>query len=161
MGNRDIKDAEPILQKVWAYVESDFTKAHPECPKPILSEVYRNPDLQRAYYAQGREPVARVNSQRRLAGLGPISEVENRKKVTNSKPGQSNHNFYPSKAIDMLFIEPGTKKISENRDWYLKLAKFVRAKFPEITWGADWNRNWKTEDERFLDQPHFETKRTA
>jgi hypothetical protein len=154
MGNRDIKDAEPRLQKAWAFVLANFVKAYPDFPKFILSEVYRSPDLQRAYYAQGREPVARVNSQRRLVGLGPISEDENRKKVTNSKPGQSKHQQSPSKAIDILFVIG--KTIVQDERYYKAMANMIRTFDPTITWGADWNRNGKTTDERFIDMPHFE-----
>lgn len=154
MGNRDIKDATPRLQRVWAHVEKNFAKLHPDFPKLILAEVYRSPDLQRAYYAQGREPVARVNSQRRLVGLAPISEAENRKKVTNSKPGQSKHQRMPSEAFDALFVEG--KTIVQDEKYYTALAVFIRDFDPEITWGADWNRNGKTSDEGFVDRPHFE-----
>jgi hypothetical protein len=154
MGNRDINDAVPRLQKVHAYVLANFAAAHPGFPKLILAEVHRSSDLQRAYYAQGREPLSRVNSQRRLVGLGPITEAENRKKVTNSKPGQSKHQKFPSEAVDYLFVDG--KTIVEEPKYYQALAEFIRAFDPSITWGADWNRNGKTSDEKFIDRPHFE-----
>ncbi len=158
MGNRDINDAVPALQKAWAHVKANFTEAHPNYPPFILSEVYRSPDLQRAYYAQGREKVAIVNSLRRAVGLAPISELENRKKVTNSRPGTSKHQQTPSKAIDILFIEPVSKRIAENPEFYTAMARMIREFDPGITWGADWNRNWKTSDERLIDMPHFEVQ---
>lgn len=154
MGNRDINDADPRLQKAWEYVFANFAKAYPRAPKFILSEVYRSPDLQRAYYAQGREPIARVNSQRRLVGLAPITENENRRKVTNSKPGQSKHQQKPAKAIDILFVEG--KTIVQDETYYRKMAHMIREFDPSITWGGDWNRNGRSDDERFLDRPHFE-----
>lgn len=154
MGNRDIKDAEPRLQKVWAYVSTEFAKVYPDAPKFILSEVFRSEDLQRAYYAQGRDPLARVNSQRRLVGLGPITENDNRKKITFSKPGQSKHQKKPSKAIDILFVEG--KVIVQDKKWYKILSDFIRAYDPSVTWGGDWNRNGRSDDEKFVDMPHHE-----
>jgi hypothetical protein len=154
MGNRDINDADPRLQRVHAHVLAHFAALHPDFPKLILSEVYRSQDLQRAYYAQGREPVARVNSQRRLVGLAPITEDENRKKVTNSKPGQSKHQHKPSKAVDYLFVEG--KAIVQDEKYYKALADFILTFDPTVTWGADWNHNGKSSDEKFVDRPHFE-----
>lgn len=157
MGNRDINDAVKPLQEAWAFVKAEWPRRYPQYPVPFLSEVYRSADLQRAYYAQGRDPLARVNSQRRLVNLAPITEAENRRKVTYSKPGQSKHQQFPSKAIDALFVKPGTKRdISDNMEYYLALAKMIREFNPAITWGGDWNKNWKTNDERLVDMPHFE-----
>lgn len=154
MGNRDINDAVPLLQEVWQYVTTGFAKANPGFPKFILAEVYRSNDVQRALYAQGREKVAIVNKLRMAAKLAQITETENRRKVTNSKPGTSEHNKYPSRAIDILFIDG--KKIVEDQKAYMALARFIRSKYPAVTWGADWNKNWKTSDERFIDMPHFQ-----
>ncbi|TKT89474.1 M15 family metallopeptidase [Dyadobacter frigoris] len=159
MGNRDIKDADTRLQLAWAFILTEWPRLYPNSPLPFLSEVYRSPDLQRAYYAQGRDPLARVNSQRRLVNLAPITEEENRHKVTNSKPGQSKHQSLPSKAIDVLFVKPGTQReISQDINFYKALAKMVRGFNPEITWGADWNHNWRSDDERLVDMPHFEVQ---
>ena len=47
---------------------------------------------QRAYYAQGREPVNQVNALRFAVGLAPIMEAENTV-VTQAAPGESYHEY--------------------------------------------------------------------
>lgn len=145
MGNRDIKDAHPRLQKVWAFVQTEWPLRYPDDPAPFLTEVHRSPDLQRAYYAQGREPVARVNSQRRLVGLAPITEDENRRKITNSKPGQSKHQRMPSEAFDAWFQR--NKKLLDDPRLWKQLVELVHEFDPSIVWGGTFS---------FVDKPHFE-----
>jgi len=145
MGNRDIKDAHPRLQKLWVFILIEWVKRYPADLIPFLTEVYRSPDLQRAYYAQGREPMARVNSQRRLVGLSPISEDENRRTITNSKPGQSKHQKTPSEAIDIWF-QKDRKLIDDARLWK-QLYDLVQEFDPAIRWGGHF---------KFVDKPHFE-----
>lgn len=147
MGNRDIEDAVMLLQKLWAFIMLEWPKRYPNDPLPFLTEVHRSADLQRAYYAQGREPVARVNSQRRLVGLGPITEDENRKTVTNSKPGQSKHQKTPSEAIDIWFQK--NKKLLDDPRLWKQLVDLVHEFDPSIVWGGNF---------KFVDKPHFETR---
>jgi hypothetical protein len=145
MANRDINDAHPRLQKAWAFIVKEWSKRYPGDPVPFLSEVYRSPDLQRAYYAQGRDPLARVNSQRRLVGLGPLTEDENRRTVTNSKPGQSKHQRQPSEAIDISFAKG--KQLLDDPRLYKQLVKLMDEADPAINWGGHF---------RIVDKPHFE-----
>lgn len=145
MENRNINDAHQRLQKVWAWILIEWPKRYPGDPVPFLTEVYRSPDLQRAYYAQGRDPLARVNSQRRLVKLGPITEDENRRTITNSKPGQSKHQKQPSEAIDIWF-QKDRKLLDDNRLWK-QLVSLVKEADPKITWGGNF---------KFVDKPHFE-----
>lgn len=145
-GNRDIRDADPRLQKAWAYVESEWPKRHPLDPKPFLTEVYRSPDTQRALYAQGREKIAIVNRLRQFVKLPPISEAANRKIVTNAKPGQSKHNALPSHAIDIWFKRGGVL-LDEPKLWE-QLVKMIRDYDPGIKWGGLFRT--------VVDKPHFE-----
>lgn len=55
---------------------------------------------QDALYAQGRESLYVVNALRKLAKLQPISEIDNKKKVTNAKGGLSAHNFF--EGVDLV-----------------------------------------------------------
>ena len=48
----------------------------------MLREVLRTPEIQRAYHAQGRQPLALVNALRKAAGLSPIGDKENSYCVT-------------------------------------------------------------------------------
>lgn len=42
-----------------------------------VNETRRRPEVQRAFYAQGREELAKVNALRKAAGLWPLSPAEN------------------------------------------------------------------------------------
>jgi peptidoglycan L-alanyl-D-glutamate endopeptidase CwlK len=67
--------------------------------------------------------------------------------------GQSPHNYKPSWAIDLFFLIGGTAA------WILSRYKLLAARKPVfIIWGADWNDNGRTDDEKFRDSPHFEYK---
>ena len=145
MGNRDIKDAVPRLQKLWAHIAKEWPKAYPNDPMPFLTEVHRSRELQLAYYAQGRDPLARVNSQRRLVGLAQITEDENRRTVTNAKPGQSKHQRLPSEAIDIMFAKG--KVLLNDARLYEQLYRMAMDFDPKIDWGGHF---------RFVDKPHFE-----
>jgi len=50
----------------------------------IIVETRRPVEVQAAYYAQGREPLAAVNAKRHRAGLAPIGEAENGRIVTKT-----------------------------------------------------------------------------
>jgi hypothetical protein len=144
-GNRDINDAHRRLQLAWAHVQDEWPKHHPKDPLPFLSEVYRSPDTQRAYYAQGREKLANVNSLRRAVQLPPLSEDANRHTVTNAQVGQSKHQRLPAEAIDIWFARGG-KLVDEPRLWE-QLVKMIRDYDPKIKWGGLF---------KFRDKPHFE-----
>lgn len=70
----------------------------------------------------------------------------------------SKHNVFPSLAVDVAPYPV---------DWY-DLARFARLfgyieriadeKAVAIRWGADWNGNWRTKDERLVDMPHIEMR---
>jgi peptidoglycan L-alanyl-D-glutamate endopeptidase CwlK len=69
------------------------------------------------------------------------------------------HNGLPSRAIDLAPYPV---------DWndymsFARLAGYVQAVADDlgirIRWGADWNDNGKTRDERLVDAPHFELHR--
>ena len=152
--NKDIALCVPRLQAVWAWLKEEYPKRYPDAPKLILVETYRSPDVQRAYYAQGREKLAIVNKIRMANGLEAISESENRNKITNAKPGQSKHQVKPSKAFDIGFVKD--KQMVWAVDNYYRAAEMIRVQFPDVTWGADWNHNGRSDDERLIDRPHFQ-----
>ena len=88
------------------------------------------------------------------------------KKIVTYKDGiikRSNHQTYPSIAIDAAPWYPVAPHIrwdaaSKNR-WYF-FAGFVLATATDmgiaLKAGCDWNRNWETADETFVDLPHYE-----
>ena len=58
----------------------------------VITQTFRSPELQEAYYSQGRESLEIVNLKRKKVGLDKITEKEN-KIVTNAAPWTSPHNF--------------------------------------------------------------------
>lgn len=151
--NRNIYDAHPILQDAWFFVKREWEKWHDE-ETLLLNEVSRPLTVQRAYYAQGREPIAKINALRKEAGLAPIGEAEAKKIVTKLLPGKSKHGLIPSCAIDILIMVNGV--ISNDIKLYKALADMIRDHNPRIVWGGDWDSDGKSDDEKFLDLAHFE-----
>lgn len=104
---------------------------------------------QHALYSQGRESLEVVNSLRRTAGLAPIPEAENKRRVTKAPAGSSWHNF--GLAVDL--VEDGDPlKAGIQWSWastknYLKIGVESK-KFPEIEWGGYWKS--------LIDYPHIE-----
>lgn len=84
-------------------------------------------------------------------------EIAFKKKNTKAHFGQSAHNYKPCVAVDCLPFpfkgwddSAGFKAVA---DHILATAKKLNV---PVRWGADWNMNGKTNDERFSDSPHFE-----
>ena len=83
----------------------------------IFLDTLRTEAEQQAYYAQGREPLASVNAKRKIAGMGPITEKEN-KIITKAKSaGFSWHGY--GLAFDIAVTDPTGKKIvwDKSSDW--------------------------------------------
>lgn len=157
MNTRDISLADEKLQRAWTHLTMAWPLLHPNDPEPFLTQVHRPRVMQEAYYAQGRKPLHEVNDLRHRAGLAPIRPAENKRRITNSLPGSSRHERTPSEAFDIAFIKKGAKK---ELDWNPRLfeqaARIIRGFDNTLVWGADWNKNWKTSDEKFIDAPHFQ-----
>ncbi len=161
--NKDIKLCVLRLQAVWAYTVAQYAAMYPEGPRLVLVETFRSAAVQTAYYAQGRQSLAKVNELRKAAGLYLIDAAENKRKITFKPAGGSMHekmiNGEPaSKAFDIGFIKTVDGK--PVMDWseknYKRVEQIIRAKFPEVTWGGDWDRDGRTDDEKFVDLPHFQ-----
>ncbi len=73
----------------------------------FINETLRTIEVQRAYYAQGRQPLIEVNALRKLAGLWQITDVENRRKITWTM--KSKH--LEGLAIDIVPLNPTTKRL--------------------------------------------------
>lgn len=157
--HRDIKLAHKRLQLAWEHLDNEWPKRHPTDPKPFLSDVWRSADAQNALYAQGRKSHVETNALRAKAGLGPISRKENLRIVTRRPAGRGRHERTPSEAFDIAFVKKGSKTAL---DWserlFTQAAKIVREFDPSLVWGGDWNQNWKTTDEQFIDMPHIQLK---
>lgn len=152
--NRDITLCASRLQLAWAYLKEQYGILYPDGPRLILIETFRSAAVQLAYFNQGREKLTVVNKLRVKAGLAPISEAENRRKITFKKPGGSKHERTPSQAFDIGFVKAGKMDYSPIN--YQRAAAILRDAYPDVTWGADWDHDGKTSDETFVDMPHFQ-----
>jgi peptidoglycan L-alanyl-D-glutamate endopeptidase CwlK len=75
-----------------------------------------------------------------------------------------NHNFVPSRAMDLLPYPAVVHGVNIwiDRDRFTLFAGFVLAvakmKGIHLVWGGDWNGDYSMKDTGFLDLPHFELK---
>ena len=141
----------PDLQRVYTAAKADYLAGHPGGLRPRLGETYRPANVQLAYHAQGRKPLAEINQLRHIAGLPPIGTVEAGRVITNALPGQSAHGFNPARAFDVQMVKPNGEV-----DWsdapYTAFAVYVKAAANRlgvtVSQGAYWSK--------FPDFPHTE-----
>lgn len=145
----DLTKLDPTLRADFEQSIADFEREHPTLPRPVLDCGYRSPALQNATYAQGRQPLATVNALRKAAGADPISAADAAQKVTWAQGGQSAHNYLPSPAGDIKFIDA-----HGNCDWHdalFHLFATYMLRNPAVEWGGHFPAG-KT------DLPHFQRK---
>jgi len=80
---------------------------------------------------------------------------------TKLKYPKSNHNIYPSGAIDIAPYHTKLPHIRWNNilEWYFYAGYITRVaheKNYKIRWGGDWNHNYDFYDQTFYDLGHFE-----
>ena len=73
--------------------------------KVWVNETLRSQEVQNAYYAQGREPLDNTNAKRKIAGLPPITDAENKNMITWTL--KSKHSS--GKAMDLYPIDKNGK----------------------------------------------------
>ncbi len=122
--SRDPKDLHPELAKRWELAKNEFVKKYPDYPEILLTSTHRSRAEQASLFAQGRTAPGKI--------------------VTNARPGQSLHNYYPSLAFDVAF------KRGKELIWDLPyFQKFAEIATPlGLEWGGDWPH--------FKDNPHFQ-----
>lgn len=158
--NKDIKGCVPRLQQAWAYLQTEYPKRYPMGPTIVLVETFRTAAVQEAYFAQGRQTLAVVNDLRRKAGLYLLMKEENNRRVTQRRAGSSLHERMDdqgrpfSHAFDIGFVAGGKMDYSPLN--YQRAARILREVFHEVIWGADWDNDGRSDDEKFIDQPHFQ-----
>ena len=102
-----------------------------------------------AYYAQGREPLEKVNKLREKAKLWPITEQENRKPVTwTKKSAHLTANGKKSRAFDFVIIKNGNLMWSMCEEY--QIAGGIAAAL-----GLEWGGNWSKDN---LDVFHVQLK---
>lgn len=118
--SRLMEDLHPELQQAYLFAESRFNALYPNV-NVFRTCTYRNSAMQEVYFKK-------------------------RPKITNAKGGQSPHNYYPSLAFDIAFLE--NKKLSYNPKYFKQFADIITKQYAHITWGG----NFKS----LPDAPHFE-----
>lgn len=122
-----------------------------------ILETVRSEEVQKAYYAQGREYLEDVNDLRRKAGLYEISDKENKNIVTNCDgvKNKSNHQVKLDGwgyAVDIALVdEKGRVRWNAPQSEWERMGKL--AEECGLDWvaggrGAIWGKGW--------DNPHFE-----
>lgn len=73
---------------------------------------------------------------------------------------QSKHNSLPSQAVDIAPWFPDVKIDWKDSAAFARLAGYIQRIADEqgikIRWGGDWDGDWRSLDERFVDLPHIE-----
>src|SRR3989304_3747516 len=103
MASRRLEDLNEILVSVYQKAKVEYDKLYPANPQPFITCTYRSPQEQPALFNQPRD--GKDNN-----GNGIIDDKS--EKVTQAQAGQSPHNFHPSYAFDIAFINPFTQKLN-------------------------------------------------
>ena len=115
----------------------------------VVTQTFRSPELQEAYYSQGRESLEIVNLKRKKVGLDKITEKEN-KIVTKAAPWTSPHNY--GLAWDFAPIVNG--KIDWNNLELFRKCGEIAKKLNFEGYTLEWGGDFKT----IKDFPHIQLK---
>ncbi len=118
--SRLMEDLHLHLQDAYTSAESEFNQLHGNV-NVLRTCTYRNNAMQSVYFKK-------------------------RPKISNANAGESPHNYYPSLAFDIAFLED--KKLSYKAKYFKEFADIIKQKNDNITWGGDWTK--------FKDAPHFQ-----
>ncbi len=146
-----IEDLHPLLAAVYTEAKAAYIAAHPGGLRPRLGETHRPHNVQLAYYAQGRQPLAQINQLRHAAGLNPIGSVEAKRIITKALPGQSAHGVKPARAFDVQMVKPDGS-IDWNETAYKGFAAYVKVAAEKLHVAVSQGAYWT----KFPDFPHTE-----
>jgi len=133
--SREINQCHEDLIIAFSDSSEIFENRHPEI-KVICTQSYRSPQTQNSLYEIGRTKPG--------------------KRVTKAKAYESPHNYIPALAFDVVFTKG--KEAFWDAKYYKEFALLVEARALKVRWGGDWDGDGRSDDERFLDRPHFELK---
>ena len=138
-----IRDVEQLKPEIREKAKKLLYLCNREGIRVMVSETLRTPEVQKAYFAQGRKPLAEVNRLRKEAGLWEIGEAEASQKVTWIRT---------SKHIDGLAIDVVPLKPDGKPDWNASWAVWEAIGRLGEEAGLNWGGRWKGH----TDCPHFE-----
>ena len=121
--SRDPSLLHPDLKERWEYMQDRWKEKHPDLPLPILTATYRGPKDQEKAFSEGR---------------------------SRARFGQSLHNFKPSYAFDVAFINSKWG----HADWSFHLFEKMAEFGDEV--GLEWGGRWRG----LVDGPHFQLPMT-
>lgn len=142
-----IKDIDTLQPELARRVKIFLAKLEELDKKVFVLETLRTKEVQTAYYAQGREPLEKVNALRKTEGLYLLSEKENKRKVTNTL--ESRH--MSGGAIDIVPMKDGKLWWAAPQEVWEELGAIAEP--CGVDWcvggtGATWGKGWEN--------PHFE-----
>lgn len=118
-----------------------------------IVETYRTANVQRAYYAQGREPLEEVNKKRNYAGLWNLPPRENARVITNCDGVNTLSRHQSRRAVDIAPVKDCRIDWNAPQETWERMGAL--AEECGLDWcaggfGAVWGKGW--------DNPHFEYK---
>lgn len=139
------KSLHPELLKRWQQSAAEYARRFADLPQPFLTTTYRSPQRQAQLYAVGRGQPGQPYSVGGYNVIAPtLAEYPRWAVITNARPMESLHNYYPALAFDVAFRDGGGGYSCV--DCFTKFAGI--AKFFGLEWGGDW--------QGFKDNPHFQ-----
>jgi peptidoglycan L-alanyl-D-glutamate endopeptidase CwlK len=112
-----------------------------------IQETLREQGVQNAYYAQGREPLEKVNALRKNNGLYLLKSEKENTIITQTK----NSNHIKGVAIDIVPVyKSGSIIWDYNNIVWLRIEEIALRLKNDVEWGGFWKS--------FVDPPHWEIK---
>ena len=140
MASRRTEDLNEVLSVAYTKAKDEYAKQYPARPQPFITCTYRSNEEQQSLFNAPKD--GKDNN-----GNGIIDDAS--EKVTQAQAGQSPHNYNPSFAFDIAFINPVTQKLDWGAENFKLFAEIIIKIQPLVEWGGGW---------KFRDLPHFELK---
>ncbi|HON64339.1 MAG TPA: M15 family metallopeptidase [Bacilli bacterium] len=141
MASRDINLLDERLRTAYTEAVVEWGKLYPDDPQPFATCTHRDNEEQEILFMMSRNG-------KDDDGDGKIDEADEWR--TNARPGTSEHNKLPARAVDVAF-----RRKDNSLDWserlFARFAEFMKKR--GIEWGGDWIKLGKAKRN---DTPHFQ-----
>lgn len=119
---------------------TNLAKVHPKL-RAVLDEAIKETDFTVICGNRGREEQEKAFAEGK----------------SKARFGSSPHNYDPAAAVDVI---PSPFNGWNDKEGFHRVATAILAAAKKLNipmrWGNDWNMNGRTDDEKFVDTPHFE-----